>query len=52
MPINCFTCTTNMSKGKNIKGRSKGKPKVSIKERKLRKKEKSKAKSPMGWRDK
>jgi hypothetical protein len=33
-----------MSKGRNIKGRSKGKPKVSIKERKLRKKEKAQGK--------
>ena len=30
-----------MSKGRNIKGRAKGKPKVSIKERKKRKKEKA-----------
>ena len=49
MPINCFTCTTNMSKGKNIKGRSKGKPKVSIKERKQRKKEKAQGSKKKIW---
>ena len=39
-----------MSKGKNIKGRAKGnKPKVSVKERKQRKKEKAQGSKKKIW---
>ena len=38
-----------MSKGRDIKGRAKGKPKVSIKERKKRKKEKASTGKRKAW---